>query len=159
MLGGTPEAVAHALLVRQWSADVVYFPHTSALRSDERSQLRARGIDVVDGPVARLVVDDDRLTGIQLESGRVVPRAAVFVRPRFVPHDDLLTRLGCTTDDNGWVVADTTGRASVRGVWVGRERLPTLARKSITAAGEGSAAAIAINVRSRLRGHQIEEKS
>ena len=144
VLGGTPEAVEHALLVRQWSSDVVYFGHTGTLTPTDRERLLARAIGVVEGPVARLVVEDDRLRGVELDDGRVVPRDAVFVRPAFVPHDDLLTQLGCATHDQGWVVADPTGRTSVAGVWVAGNAVNPRAQV-ITAAGEGSAAAIAIN--------------
>lgn len=144
VLGGTPEAVAHALLVRQWTPDVVYFDHTGHLSADEREQLTARAIGVVEGPVARLVVDDDHLTGVELESGQVVPRTAVFVRPAFVPNSDLLVGLGCATHDNGWVVADSVGQTSVHGVWVAGNAANPRAQV-VTAAGEGSAAAIAMN--------------
>jgi thioredoxin reductase len=143
VLGG-PEAVQHALLVRQWSADVVYFAHTSELTAEDREQLVARDIGVVDGPVSRLVVDDDRLTGVQLETGQVAPRSAVFIRPMFVPNSDLLVRLGCAEHDNGWVVADSVGRTSVPGVWVAGNAANPRAQV-VTAAGEGSATAIAIN--------------
>lgn len=144
VLGGTPEAVPHALLIRQWSSDVLYFPHTGAPSAAERRQLTARGIGIVDGPVARLVVDDDRLTGVELRTGQVVARSAVFVRPRLVPNADLLIRLGCARRDDGWVVADSVGRTSTPGVWVAGNAANPRAQV-ITAAGEGSAAAIAIN--------------
>jgi thioredoxin reductase len=144
VLGGTPESVAHALLVRQWSADVVLLAHTTAPSPAEREQLAARDIDVVEGPVDRLVVEHDRLTGVALADGRVVSRDAVFVRPGFVPRTDLLDALGCATRDDGWVVADPTGRTSVPGVWVAGNAVNPRAQV-ITAAGEGSAAAIAIN--------------
>ena len=39
VLGGTPDAVLHALLVRQWSADVVFFTHASELTPQDREQL------------------------------------------------------------------------------------------------------------------------
>ncbi|HEU4913370.1 MAG TPA: NAD(P)/FAD-dependent oxidoreductase [Actinomycetes bacterium] len=144
VLGATADDVEYAQLVRQWSADVVLFPHTGALTAEQRQQLAARAIDVVDGPVARLVVEDDRLSGLQLHDGRVVPRAAVFIRPRFVPHDELLVALGAATDDRGWVVADAVGRTTVEGVWVAGNAANPRAQV-ITAAGEGSAAAIALN--------------
>ena len=144
VLGGTPEALAHAHLIRQWSDDVVFFAHGTSLTANEREQLAARAIGVVEGPVARLVIEADHLTGVELESGRFVPRAALFVRPRFVPNDDLLTALGCVTDDNGWVVTDTTGRTSVSGVWAAGNAVNPRAQV-ITAGGEGSAAAIALN--------------
>lgn len=144
VLGGTADALAHAQLVRQWSADVVLFPHTDALTAEQRLHLAARGIGVVDGPVARLVIEDDRLSGVQLHDGRLVPRAAVFIRPRFVPHDEVLVTLGAATDDRGWVAADAVGRTTVAGVWVAGNVANPRAQV-ITAAGEGSAAAIALN--------------
>jgi thioredoxin reductase len=144
VLGGSPEAVQHALLIRQWSPDVMLFPHTNAVSSDQREHLIARGIRIVEGTVARLVVDNDQLFGVELRGGTVIPRTAVFVRPRFVPNADLLTGLGCVVDEHGWVVHDPVGRTSVAGVWVAGNAADPRAQV-ISAAGEGSAAAIALN--------------
>jgi thioredoxin reductase len=144
VLGGTPEAVAHAQLVRQWSADVVFFSRGAGLTTEQREDLAARDIRIVETAVTRLVVEADRLSGVELETGEVVPRTAVFVRPAFVPHDSLLTALGCTTDEARWVRVDGTGRTSVPGVWAAGNAVNPRAQV-ITAAGEGSAAAIAVN--------------
>ncbi|MDQ1494578.1 MAG: hypothetical protein QOG69_1061 [Actinomycetota bacterium] len=144
VLGGSPESVQHAQLIRQWSSDVVLFPHTDRLSADAREQLVARAVGIVDGRVRRLVVDDDRLTGIELEDGRVIHRAAAFVRPRFAPCTDLLTDLGCAVDGDGWVIADAMGRTSVPGVRVAGNAADARAQV-ITAAGAGSAVAIALN--------------
>jgi thioredoxin reductase len=144
VLGGTPEAVHHALLVRQWSPDVTLFPHTDPLTVGQRELLTARGIRIVEGAVARLVVGNDRLQGVELDGGRVIPRTAVFVRPRFVPNADLLTGLGCEVGENGWVVHDPAGRTTVAGLWVAGNAADPRAQV-ITAAGQGSAAAIALN--------------
>jgi thioredoxin reductase len=144
VLGGSPEAIAHAHLVRQWSDDVVFFSAGTTLAADEREQLVARAIGIVDGPVRSLVVEDDRLTGVEVDDGRVVPRTAVFVRPHFAPNDTLLTELGCVTHDNGWVAVDAGGRTSVPGVWAAGNAVDPRAQV-ITAAGEGSSAAMAIN--------------
>jgi thioredoxin reductase len=143
VLGGSPESVVHALLIAEWSTDVVYFPHTHPLTTDERERLVARPVQVIDGPVRRVVVDADALCGIEMEDGRVVPRSAVFVRPAFVPNADLLVGLGCAMDD-GWPVNDAVGRTSVAGVWVAGNVTNPRAQV-ITAAGEGSAAALALN--------------
>ncbi|HEV7827415.1 MAG TPA: hypothetical protein VGP04_00920 [Pseudonocardiaceae bacterium] len=77
-------------------------PHRITLSTDERERLTVRGIRIVDAEVARLVVDDDRLSGVELTDGRLVPRTAVFVGPRLVPRDELLTALGCDIGGNGW---------------------------------------------------------
>ncbi len=145
VLGTHPGSVLHAQLVRQWSDDVIFFAHTIALSVDEETALAARGIRVVHGQVAGLVIEADRLTGVQLDDGTTVTRAAVFVRPGNRPHPDgLLAGLGCRLDADGFVIVDGTGRTSVNGVWAAGNVVDPRAQV-ITAAGAGSAAAIAIN--------------
>lgn len=138
-------AVDHAHLLRQWTDDVVLFTHEHPVTGDERATLAARGIAVVDGAVERLVVADDRLRAVQLADGRAVERAAVFMRPAVRGHaDGIAAALGCEADDAGLVQADATGRTSVPGVWAAGNAANPRAQV-ITAAGEGSAVAIAIN--------------
>jgi thioredoxin reductase len=145
VLGALPGSAQHALLVRQWSDDVVFFVHTYDLTPAEQRQLGARRIRVVSGEVARLVVQDDRLTGVELTDGRVVARTAVFVRPGNLPHDDgLLAGLGCERNEAGFPLVDGTGLTSVPGVWAAGNVADPRAQV-ITSAGAGSAAAIAIN--------------
>ena len=144
VLGGSSEAVEHAHLVRQWSDDLVFFANGGSLTADEQEAMAARGIGIVDGRVARIVTSDDRLTGVEMASGQVVARDAVFVRPGLAANSALLDRLECDANEHRWVVADSVGRTSVRGVWVAGNVADPRAQV-ITAAGEGSAAAIAIN--------------
>lgn len=144
VLGWSPESVRYAQIVRQWSDDVVLFADPGSLSEEDREQLTARAIGIVEGRVSQVIVLDDALHGVALEDGRSVPRDVVFVPPRFVPNDDVLSDLGCSSDEAGWVTADATGRTTVPGVWVaGNVSNPRA--QVITAAGEGSTAAIAIN--------------
>jgi thioredoxin reductase len=144
VLGGTPGSVAFALLVRQWADDIIYFPHTAEPSNAEREQLQARGIRVETGTVARLLVEDDELRGIAFDDGREVRRTAVFVRPIFVPNNDLLVRAGAPVDETGWVIAEASGATSQPGLYVAGNVANPRAQV-ITAAGEGSTVAIAIN--------------
>ena len=145
VVGTGPGSADYAHLLRQWSGDVVFFAHADSPTEIERASLGARGISVVEGQVSRLVVVDDRLTAVELEDGRSVARAAVFIRPALHAHDDgLIDSLGCDVDEAGFVRADGTGATSVAGVWVAGNAANPRAQV-ITAAGEGSAAAIAIN--------------
>jgi hypothetical protein len=50
-----------------------YFSDTASLTGQEAEQLAARDIRVVDGEVASLEIAFDRLTGIRLRDGTVVP--------------------------------------------------------------------------------------
>ena len=144
VIGGTPGAVRYAQIVRQWTHDLVYFTPPDTLTAAERTELLSRAIGVVEGTIEQLVIDDDHLRGVQMDDGCVIPRDALFVPPRFVPNNTLLVGLGCEVDADGWVTADATGRTSVPGVWVAGNVVDPRAQV-ITAAGAGSAAAIALN--------------
>jgi thioredoxin reductase len=145
VLGTGPGSVDHAHLLRQWTDDLVFFTHTAEVSSEERAALRARGVEVVDGPVERLEVLDDRLQAVRLADGRRVAREAVFIRPALVPQaPELLAALGCELVDGGFVRTDAEGRTSVPGVWAAGNVTNPRAQV-VTAAGEGSAVAIAIN--------------
>jgi thioredoxin reductase len=148
VLGTGPRSVHQALLVRQLSPDVVFFRHSLAAFTDEdRERLAARDVGVVEGTVARLVVEGDRLTGVQLADGSVVARSAVFVAPRFAANDSVLAALGAEAERTAlgtWVSTDPTGRTSVPGVWaVGNVADP--AAFVIEAAAAGARAAAALN--------------
>jgi thioredoxin reductase len=145
VLGTQPGSVEHAHLVRQWSGDVVYLRHTQSLAANDRAALEARGIRVVDGQVVELVVVDDSLQGVRLADGRSIARSAVFIRPTLRPQaEELIRSLGCELDEHGFVRVVATGRTSVHGVWAAGNVANPRAQV-ITAAGEGSAAAIALN--------------
>ncbi len=140
----TAESLAHTHIIRQWSDDVVFFADGAMLTAAQREELVARAIGVVDEPVLGLSVVDDHLTGVVVAGGRVVPRTALFVRPRFDANDSLLVDLGCAVTDSGWVRVDPAGATSVPGIWAAGNATNPRAQV-ITAAGEGSAAAIGIN--------------
>jgi thioredoxin reductase len=145
VLGTVPGSVEHAQLVRQWSDDVIFFVHTYDLTDPEESELVARGVRVVRGDIARLLVEDDRLIGVELLDGQVIGRSAVFIRPHNLPHaDGLLAGLGCERDAAGFITVDGSGRTTSPGVWAAGNVVDPRAQV-INAAGAGSAAAIAIN--------------
>lgn len=149
----SPMAVHQALLWRQWSDDVTLFLHNAPEPSDEEyEQLAARGIAVVDGEVAGLEVSDDRLSGVRLAGGRVVPREAVVVQPRFTARSGVLDGLGlrATALEMGghtvgtYIASDPAGATEVPGVWAAGN-VTSLMEQVIGAAAAGLKAAAAIN--------------
>ncbi|HWM02780.1 MAG TPA: NAD(P)/FAD-dependent oxidoreductase [Actinophytocola sp.] len=144
VLGEGPTGVLKALLVREWSADIVLFPGAEPPSEQDAARLAARGIAVATGEITRVVAENDRLTGVELDGERVVGREALFVHARFVPSDGLLTGLGAEVDEQGWVRVDPTGRTSVPGVWAAGNVVDPMAQLIIAAAA-GSLAASTIN--------------
>ncbi|MGV9979208.1 methyltransferase domain-containing protein [Micromonospora wenchangensis] len=153
VLATGPMAAHQALLFRQLTDDVVVFTHTAGpLPADEAERLAARGVTVVDGEVAELEATADRLTGVRLRSGRVVPREALVVAPRFAARAAFLAGLGLTPEDfvvgghafGDRIAADASGAAGVPGVWVAGNVTDPQATV-IAAAAAGLKAAAALN--------------
>jgi thioredoxin reductase len=124
VLATGPMSVHQALLFRQLSPDVTFFTHTGPpLPAEQAGQLAARGITVVPGPVAALEARGERLTGVRLASGTVVPVRALAVSPRMVARGQILATLGLKPSEHPsgmgeYIAADPTGRTEVPGIWV-----------------------------------------
>lgn len=75
-----PDCVERALLFRQWSEDVVILLNgRPAPQGEEAEKLAARGIRWVPGRIRRVVVEDDAISGLELDGGEIVHRAALVV--------------------------------------------------------------------------------
>jgi thioredoxin reductase (NADPH) len=153
VLASGPGAVHQALLFRQLSEHVTVLLNTAPeLGGDVREQLDARGIAVVEGEVATLEVTGDRLTGVRLRSGQVVPCQAVVVQPRFTARAGVLSSLGLEPADmemggqvaGSYVPAGPAGDTAVPGVWVAGN-VADLKAQVISSAAAGLNAAAAIN--------------
>ncbi|WP_053204996.1 NAD(P)/FAD-dependent oxidoreductase [Jiangella muralis] len=126
VLATSAASVHHAQLFRQWSADVTLFTHTApALDDAQLADLAGRGVRVVEGTVAALRIESDELTGVELDSGLVVPAGAVVVAPKPVARADMVAGLGLAAveQERGGIIAGTAltvdpmGGTSVPGVW------------------------------------------
>ena len=150
VLATTPLSVHQALMVSQWSKDVTFFLHTVAesdLSDDDLRRLAAAGVKVVPGEVEALRIEADRLTGVRLTDGSVHAREALFVAPRAVPQNGLLTQLGAEMNETpfgAYPVVDPTGQTTVPGVWAVGNAMG-FAEQVINAAAGGYRAGATIN--------------
>ncbi|MET8777564.1 NAD(P)/FAD-dependent oxidoreductase [Nocardia sp. NPDC004654] len=142
-----PMSVHQALLFRQLSTDVVFFTDTTTPTHEETVQLAARGIRLVEGGIADLVIADDRITGVRLSDGTVIEREVVAVGSRMVARAQFLATLGLRTSEHPmgeFIAADPTGRTEVPGVWAAGN-ITDLAAQVGAAAAAGATAGAQIN--------------
>jgi thioredoxin reductase len=127
---------------------------SSPLAAHQEGLFRLLSDDVVVFPadrVAALEITDDKLTGVRLDSGEVVPRAAVVVQPTVYARADFLAPLGITpvpVEQDGHLIGTRVetgprGATEVPGVFVaGNVADPNC--QLVTAAATGLAAGAAI---------------
>ncbi len=127
ILATGPGTMHQALLFRQLSQHVTVLAHTGPeLSGEQRVQLGALGIPVIEGAVTQVEASDGALTGVRLADGTRVSLDALIVAPRIAARAELLAPLGLAPSEvtmGGQVIgtqieADPSGATSVPGVWV-----------------------------------------
>ncbi|PPF87899.1 pyridine nucleotide-disulfide oxidoreductase [Subtercola sp. Z020] len=146
LIGETSDLAERALLLSQWSNDLIVFTNGVAdLSEHDESALDARGIGVERRPIADIEGDRTGMTGVSLADGTVILRSGGFVRPVWTTALDYEALLGVATDDDKLLVVDWLGRTSVPGVFAAGDSTPPGAQQLVVAAGAGAKVASAIN--------------
>ncbi|WP_207839348.1 NAD(P)/FAD-dependent oxidoreductase [Williamsia soli] len=123
ILGVSAMSLHQAQMFRQISADIVLFLNDELrLSDDERTQLTARGIRLVEGRVAAVRSEGDAIAGVVLADGTFVARRALTVTPRLVARAAFLADLGLQPVPHpmgvgDYIPADESGVTAVSGVW------------------------------------------
>lgn len=127
VLATSPAGLHHAGLFRQLSESVTVLAQGVDLPPGAREPHAVRGVRFVDGPVVEVLSEDDRLTGVRLEGGDVVPLDALVVAPFFRARTEVAEQLGVGVKDvemGDSVIATAlaadpmTGATDVPGVFV-----------------------------------------
>ena len=145
-----PMSAHQALLFRQLSDRVTMIVHdTRALGPDDRARLAARGVQIIDGSVARIVIEGDTVRGVRLDDGRVIDSDAVVVSPRFVARAELLLDLGISPvpaprGTGEMIGTDDRGATSVPGIYAAGN-VADVSHQVLQAAAEGSRIGAAVN--------------
>jgi thioredoxin reductase len=141
-----PASIHHALLFRQLTDDLVYFTRGTDLDEDARVRFAARGIRVVDTPVAEIESDENGITGVRLADGQMVPRRVVAVATRMLARTDGLDGLRLPMEDlpggmGRRFAAGMAGTTDVPGVWVAGNATDLTAQVGASAAAGALAGA------------------
>lgn len=142
--GHGEKAARFAILLRQWTEDLVLCTNANPLSAEHRRLLSKAGIGIREDAIARLEGNDGCLQAILFAGGETLARKALFFTTGQHPRSPLLEKLGCRFDDEGGVACDADGRTSVPGVFVAGD-VSRDVQLAIIAAAEGARAALAIN--------------
>lgn len=146
LVGESDDLAERALLLSQWSRDLVVFTNgADVVDAASEARLAERGARVERRAVRDVAGDRSGITGVVLADGEVVPRAGVFIRPDYEAVLDFADPLGLARDAHGLIVTDPDGRASAPGVYAMGDVTPPGPQQLIVAAGMGARVASALN--------------
>ncbi|UAJ81037.1 NAD(P)/FAD-dependent oxidoreductase [Leifsonia sp. ZF2019] len=158
LIGESADLAERALLLTQWTDDLVVFTNGVApVSADEERALARLGVTVERRPIDDVVGDKGVMTGVRLADGTVIERAGGFVRPAWTPALDFAAGLDLDRDTDGYLVTDRQGRTSLPGVYAAGETTAPGPQQLIVAAGSGAVVASAVN--RDLIGIQADERA
>lgn len=147
LIGETEDVAERAILLSQWSRDVVLLTNGHDVVSDwwkdklvERGiQVDVRVIDDIEGQPGGI------LTGIRFTDGDVLERDGIFVRPHWTPSVNFMDSLHVVRSVDGLLTVDNEGRTSEHGLWAIGDITPPGPEQLMIAAGAGQRLASVIN--------------
>ncbi|QPH54450.1 NAD(P)/FAD-dependent oxidoreductase [Pontivivens ytuae] len=138
---GAP-SLHQARILGDWSDDLVLFANGHEIAAEDRADLAARGIDVVEPEVARLEQRDGRLVALHLADGSKVARDVLYMVSEAEPACDLARQLGCAHEDGPfgpYVAVDDVQMTSVPGIYAAGD-LARIGYSATWAAADGARA-------------------
>lgn len=133
-----------AMLLRQWTDDLVLCTDGSPLSAEQKGRLRGRGVAVREQAIESLMEKDGCLEAIRFKGGEALARRALFFTTDQHPRSPLLKGLGCAYDEKGGLACDSEGKTNIPGVYVAGD-VSRDVQLAIIAAAEGARAALAVN--------------
>ncbi len=147
LIGETDDIAERALLLSQWSSDVVVFTNGVECVSDWWAErLGEAGITVDRRPIQDVEGGQGGfISGVRFADGELIERRALFVRPQWSANLQFAAPLQLVTDSDGLITVDHLGRTSAHGVWAVGDITPPGPQQLMIAAGAGQRVATAIN--------------
>ena len=134
------------MLLRSYTCDltVLSLGHQLEMADDERAELQAVGVELVDDPVTELVPEAEGVCALLAQSGRIIRFDIIYAALGLRGRSELATRRGAEHDRDGMLAVDDHQRTSVPGLYAVGDVVQGLTQIGV-AMGQAAIAANAIN--------------
>ncbi len=146
IISDQPHAFHKVKLLQNWSRDCIVCTNgtAAALDAEQREQLAARGISVIDTPISALSGNNGMLERVHFTDGTSIKRSGGFIDPAQIPNLDFKKALGYETNDTGAIITNEMGKTTAEGVYAAGDTAYVMPSQLIYAAASGSKAAMAV---------------
>lgn len=147
VVGGGNTAVTDALYLSKICKKVILVHRRDSLRAEkilvERLE-NAENVELMFNSEVLEILGEKGADGVLLKSGETIDCDGVFIAVGIVPRSDTVKNLA-ELDDNGYIVADESGRTSLDGLFAAGDVRTKELRQIITACSDGANCVDSVN--------------
>lgn len=147
VVGGGNTAVTDALYLSKICKKVILVHRRDSLRAEkilvERLE-NAENVELMFNSEVAEILGEKGADGVLLKSGETIDCDGVFIAVGIVPRSDTVKNLA-ELDDNGYIVADESGRTSLDGLFAAGDVRTKELRQIITACSDGANCVDSVN--------------
>lgn len=135
-------AVELVKLIRNWAPELTLFTNGPAtFDADVRATIEQVGAVINEKQILSLDHEDGYLRQVVFEDGSSVQLSALYARPSFEQHCKIPEKLGCELTEHGHVLADSTQRTNIPGIFAAGDITTMMRAVSHAVAAGGMAGA------------------
>ncbi|MFU8864285.1 MAG: NAD(P)/FAD-dependent oxidoreductase [Rhodobacterales bacterium] len=137
VLARDESSLHQAMILPDWGQTVLFTQALFTPSSEQAVELGRRGVSVETSPVVALIGDSPALEAVQLQDGRRIPLAGLFLAPLTAPASDLADQLGCAVKDGPtgpYLAVDVMQATSVAGVFAAGDLASPMPNATLAAA-------------------------
>lgn len=141
------KSLFHTLkLLLSFSSDIIIFTDGKKfITHEDLAIFNVKGIQLFEEKVDSLIIEKEKLKGICLSTGEVIPIDVLFLRPQSKLKSDIGQRLGCHLTENGTFNTDESCKSCVSGVYIAGD-VSSKMHSVLLACAEGSKAGLNLNL-------------
>ncbi|MEP9818512.1 NAD(P)/FAD-dependent oxidoreductase [Staphylococcus xylosus] len=125
-------------LLSNFSQDLVVFTNgEKEVLEEDKVLLDKKGIDIYTEPIARLIGNNGRLNGIELNDEQIISVEGAFAKMYWDTQFDFLNKLSMIRDEDGKFETNIYGETSVEGLYVAGEAKDNFAGQLLDSAANG----------------------
>lgn len=145
--GGGNTAVTDALYLSKICKKVIVIHRRDSLKAEKVLVNRlksAENVEIVFNAEVDEIIGDSKVNAVRLKDGRAIETDGVFIAIGIVPRSDAVRNI-VKTDNNGYIIADESGKTSLDGFFVAGDVRTKNLRQIITACSDGANAVDSVN--------------
>ena len=152
VFGEGEKAVREAMFLKTWSdrLTVIHLGAPEALDAERRRQLADAGVELIETPIDDVLIEQDRITALDLGRGRIRRFDLVYSALGSSPRAALAWRLGAEADPAGCLRVNAHQETSVPGLYAAGDLVRGLNQIAVA---EAEAAIAATDIHNQLRKH------